>query len=52
MKLHAASRPDDDTTAEPHRYVVEAPTYDKALAQAQASVPEGWVLLSVLRVED
>lgn len=50
--LHAASRPADDTIAEPHRFDVEAATYEDALAQARASVPDGWVLLYVTRAED
>lgn len=47
MKTHAASRPADDTTAEAHRWTVEADTYDAALAEVHAAVPEGFVLLSV-----
>lgn len=47
MQLHASARPRDDYTAEPHRFTVEADTYDAALAQAQASVPEGWILQHV-----
>lgn len=47
MKLEARSRPRDDYDAEPHATVVEADTYEGALAEAKASVPDGWVLLSV-----
>lgn len=47
MILHARSRPHGDTDAEPHAFTVEADTYPEALAQAKASVPDGWDLLSV-----
>lgn len=47
MKIHAASRPHGDTTADPHRWTIEADTYDAAYAEALAAVPEGWDLLSV-----
>lgn len=49
MILHAAMRPADDTAAEPHRWSVEAETYDQALEEARLAVPEGWVLLHVQR---
>jgi hypothetical protein len=45
--MHAASRPTNDTAAEPHRWTVEAADYDAALAEVHAAVPEGFVLLSV-----
>jgi hypothetical protein len=54
-KLRAASRPANDTTAEPHDFEVDLDDhggdYDEALASARASVPEGWVLLSVSLVD-
>lgn len=49
MILHATSRPAADATAEPHHFDVEAGTYEDAFAQAQASLPEGWLLMHVLR---
>jgi UDP-N-acetylmuramate-alanine ligase len=45
--MHAVSRPADDTTAEAHRWTVEADDYDAALAEVQPAVPDGFVLLSV-----
>lgn len=47
VKILAASRPANDTTAEAHRWTVEADDYDTALDEARAAVPEGFVLLSV-----
>ncbi|WP_193613176.1 hypothetical protein [Nocardioides lijunqiniae] len=47
MQLHASARPADDQTAEPHRWTVTADTYDDALTEAKASVPEGWILQHV-----
>lgn len=47
MILHASARPRDDSDAEPHRWTVEAPGYAAALAEAQAAVPEGWILQHV-----
>ncbi|MBS45746.1 MAG: hypothetical protein CMH83_21745 [Nocardioides sp.] len=47
VRMHAASRPADDITAEPHRWTVEADTYDDALAEVRGGVPDGWVLLDV-----
>lgn len=49
MVLHAASRPVDDTTAEPHRWTVEGDDYARLYAEARAAVPAGWVLLYVSR---
>jgi hypothetical protein len=53
VKLLAASRPTNDTTADPHTFEVDLDDHhgdwDEALASARASVPEGWVLLSVQR---
>lgn len=40
-------RPKDDTTAEPHRWTVEAETYEDALREVQGAVMNDWVLLSV-----
>lgn len=47
MKLTGRMRPRDDYDAEPHEAEVEAETHAEALAEMQASVPDGWVLLSV-----
>lgn len=47
MIIHAASRPANDTSAEPHRWTVEGDDYDALLAEVKAAVPDGWVLLSV-----
>ncbi|WP_183407729.1 hypothetical protein [Nocardioides marmoriginsengisoli] len=49
MILHAASRPTDDTTADAHHWTLEGDDYDALLAEAKASVPQGWVLLYVRR---
>ena len=51
MKLLARSRPHGDTAADAHEHVVEADTYDAAVAEARASVPDGWDLLSVQTLE-
>lgn len=45
--MHAASRPRDDSTAEAHTWDLEGDDYDQLLAEAKASVPDGWVLLHV-----
>ncbi len=47
MKIHAASRPADDTTAEAHRWTVETDDYEAGLAEVRMAVPDGWVLLHV-----
>lgn len=47
VKIHAAARPADDTTAEPHRWTVECDDYDAGYAEAQAAVPDGWKLIHV-----
>lgn len=47
MKIRAASRPKNDTTAEAHRWTIEADDYDTGLAEVKAAVPEGRVLLWV-----
>ena len=43
--MHAAMRPAGDTTAEAHRWTIEADDYDMAYDEATSTVPEGWVLL-------
>lgn len=49
MILHAASRPANDTTAEPHRWQVEGDDYDALMVEIKEAVPDGWKLLSVRR---
>jgi hypothetical protein len=47
VKIHAASRPHNDSTADAHRWSVEGDDYDALLAEVRAAVPDGWDLLSV-----
>lgn len=47
MKIHAASRPHNDTTADPHYWAVGGDDYDQLLTEIRAAVPDGWDLLSV-----
>lgn len=47
LTLLCSSRPRDDQNAEPHRFEAQGDTYDQAFAAAQASVPDGWLLLHV-----
>jgi hypothetical protein len=47
MKIHAASRPRDDQTADPHRFTVECTDYAAGVAEAEASLPEGWILTNL-----
>lgn len=47
VKILAASRPSNDTTAEAHHWTVEADDYDTAMTEIRAAVPEGFVLLAV-----
>lgn len=49
VTLQCSSRPRDDFHAEPHHFEAEGDTYDQAYAAAEASVPDGWLLLSVRR---
>lgn len=47
VTLLCSSRPRDDQAAEPHRFEAQGDTYDQAFAAAQASVPDGCILLHV-----
>lgn len=47
VTLHCSSRPRDDQDAEPHLFTTDGDTYDQAFAAAQASVPDGWLLMSI-----
>lgn len=49
VTLQCSSRPRDDQDAEPHHFEAEGETYDQAFAAAQASLPDGWILMSVRR---
>ncbi|WP_418060823.1 hypothetical protein [Pimelobacter simplex] len=50
MLIHAAHRPQGDTTAEAVRWTIETDDYEAGMAQVKAAVPQGHVLLGV-RVE-
>lgn len=45
--MHATTRPQDDTDAEPHAWTVEGDDYGPLMAEVRAAVPAGWVLLHV-----
>ncbi|WKN47170.1 hypothetical protein [Nocardioides sp. Arc9.136] len=48
MKILAAHRPANDTTAEAQRFTIEVPEYDDAaMDQVRARIPEGHLLLHV-----
>jgi hypothetical protein len=47
VTLACSSRPRDDQDAEPHHFDAEGDTYDQAYAAAHASLPDGWILMSV-----
>lgn len=49
VTLHCSSRPRDDQEAEPHQFEAEGDDYDQAYATAHASLPDGWILMSVRR---
>lgn len=46
VKIHA-SRPRDDIDAEPHRFTVDCTDYTDGVAQAEDSIPEGWILTHI-----
>lgn len=48
--IHAAHRPQGDTTADAVHWTIETDDYDQGMEQVKAAVPEGHVLLGV-RVE-
>lgn len=50
VTLHCSSRPRDDQDADPHHFQAEGATYDQAYAAAHASLPDGWILMSVRTV--
>lgn len=56
MKLHCASRPANDTSAEAHRFVIDLDDHGgdhgAALDAARQSVPEDWVLLHTRLLDD
>lgn len=45
--LNCSSRPREDVDAEPHHFTAEGQTSAEAYGAAQASLPEGWLLLHV-----
>ena len=47
VKIYAASRPTNDTTAEAHTWTVETDDYNTGLDEIRAAVPEGFQLLSL-----
>lgn len=54
-KLHCATRPANDTAAEPERFDVDLDDHGgdhaAALQSARDSVPEGWVLLHTMLID-
>jgi len=54
--MRCATRPADDTTAQAEHFDIDLDDHDgdwdQALLSARASVPEGWVLLNIQKVDD